>query len=228
MGQESKPRCSLDPENSPYSLDSPNSLDYIYVVSYSTKDPEYTERLLTESSGWKRFIPVQAPYRWNLRRLSPGFVLDLGCGVGRNLGHLDGNGVGIDHNPDSNKVAHTRGLKAFTPEEFLLSDFNRAGSFDSLLAAHVLEHMTEADAVDLLKGYGPLVKEGGLLILITPQEAGFKSDPTHVHFMDFPQLRAAAAAAGFAAPVREFSFPFPRPLGRVFTHNEFVAVYKRD
>jgi hypothetical protein len=25
-------------------------------------------------------------------------------------------------------------------------------------------------------------------------------------------------------PVRDFSFPFPRPFGRVFVYNEFVSV----
>jgi 2-polyprenyl-3-methyl-5-hydroxy-6-metoxy-1,4-benzoquinol methylase len=197
------------------------------VVSESTKDRDYTERLVSEGGGWKRLVPVQAPYRWNLRRLNPGFVLDLGCGIGRNLAHLDGNGVGIDHNASSVHVAQARGLKAFTPEEFRESDHNRAGAFDSILAAHVLEHMPQPDAVDLLSEYAPLVKEDGRLILITPQEAGFKSDPTHVEFLDFARLRSIAASAGFAVQVKENSFPFPRAMGRVFKHNEFVAVYKR-
>jgi len=196
-------------------------------VRESTKDHQYTERLLTAAGGWKRLVPVQAPYRWNLRRLDPGFVLDLGCGIGRNLAHLDSNGVGVDHNASSVEVARARGLKAFTPEEFRASDWNRAGSFDSILAAHVLEHMTEPEAVDLLNEYAPLVKQDGRLILITPQEAGFKSDPTHVELLDFPRLRAIASSAGFAVQIKEYSFPFPRPFGRIFKHNEFVAVYRR-
>jgi 2-polyprenyl-3-methyl-5-hydroxy-6-metoxy-1,4-benzoquinol methylase len=151
----------------------------------------------------------------------------LGCGVGRNLAHLDGHGVGIDHNASSVQAARARGLKAFTPEEFRASSHNRAGSFDSILAAHVLEHMTEPEAVDLLKEYAPLVKANGLLILITPQEAGFKSDSTHVEFLDFSRLRAIASSAGFPVQAKEYSFPFPRPLGRIFKHSEFVAVYKR-
>jgi len=196
-------------------------------VSYSTKEPVYTERLVTESAGWKRFIPVQAPYRWNLQRLNPGLMLDLGCGIGRNLAHIDGRGVGIDHNESSIQVARARGLKAFTPDDFGMSDFNRAGTFDSMLVAHVLEHMTEREAVNLVKEYEPLVRKGGRLILITPQEAGFKSDPTHIEFMDFTRLRSIASAAGFNASLREFSFPFPRLVGRFFKHNEFVGVYTR-
>jgi len=197
-------------------------------VSYSTKDPLYTERLITHGAGWKRFVPVQAPYRWNIRRLKPGLMLDLGCGIGRNLAHIDGRGVGIDHNESSIQIARARGLQAFTPEDFRLSDFNRTGAFDSMLVAHVLEHMTEREAVDLVKEYEPLVSKGGRLILITPQEAGFRSDPTHTEFMDFTRLRTIASGAAFNVPLREFSFPFPHLLGLVFKHNEFVGVYRRS
>jgi len=196
-------------------------------VRESTKDRQYTERLLTEGGGWKRLVRVQAPYRWNLRRLDPGFTLDLGCGIGRNLLHLEGNGVGIDHNADSIEIARSRGLRAFTQEEFRMTEFNRPEAFDSMLAAHVLEHMSRAEAVDLLKQYQPLVKQNGQLILITPQEAGFKSDPTHVEFLDFEALQSIAASAGFAVQVRAYSFPFPRALGGIFKHNEFVGLYER-
>jgi SAM-dependent methyltransferase len=163
-----------------------------------------------------------------LRRLNPGFVLDLGCGIGRNLVHLNGNGVGIDHNPSSVEIARARGLKAFTADEFRLSEFNRGELFDSMLAAHVLEHMTEQEAVSLLQEYALHLKASGRLILITPQESGFRSDPTHVEFLDFARLRSIAESAGFPRQLDEYSFPFPRLVGRIFKHNEFVAVYKRS
>jgi len=195
-------------------------------MAQPTQEPEYTERLKRPESNWKRFLPVQAPYRWNLRRLAPGFTLDLGCGIGRNLAHLDGTGAGVDHNQSSIAVARARGLEAFTPDEFRLSKFNRPATFDSMLASHLLEHMPEAEAINLIKEYRDLVKNGGQLILITPQEAGFKSDPTHVRFMGFQEIREVARAAGFTHIVKEFSFPFARPFGRVFKHNEFVGVYR--
>lgn len=193
----------------------------------STEQPEYTERLRSAGYGWKRFLPVQVPYRWNLRRLQPGFVLDLGCGIGRNLLHLQGNGIGVDHNASSVALARAEGLHALTPEQFALSQSTQPRLFDSLLASHVLEHMPETDAVALLKQYEQWVKPGGRLILITPQESGFRSDPTHVHFMDFVSLRGVAKAAGFENVLREYSFPFPRLFGCVFKHNEFVGVYGR-
>ena len=79
--------------------------------SPSTRDDSYTSRLLAgERAWWRRLFDVQAPYRWNLRRLELGFTLDVGCGIGRNLLHFEGRGVGIDHNPASVDVARSRGL----------------------------------------------------------------------------------------------------------------------
>ena len=44
-----------------------------------TQSEAYAARLDSlESARWKRWLNVQAPYRWNLRRLRLGFVLDVG------------------------------------------------------------------------------------------------------------------------------------------------------
>jgi len=45
-----------------------------------TRGDEYTQRLVAlQSSWWKRFFRVQAPYRWKLHRLHLGFTLDSGA-----------------------------------------------------------------------------------------------------------------------------------------------------
>jgi SAM-dependent methyltransferase len=193
-----------------------------------TREEAYTARLLGgRSVWWRRLLDVQAPYRWNLRRLRPGYALDIGCGVGRNLLHLEGHGVGIDHNSASVEVARKRGLHAFTPDEFEASSFNSPERFDSLLLAHVAEHMTKPEAVSLLRRYQPLLKAEGRVILIAPQESGFRSDPTHVEFMDFGALREVARDAGLKT-IEEYSFPFPRVCGRFFRHNEFVSISEKS
>jgi SAM-dependent methyltransferase len=196
-------------------------------TAYSTADRRYAARLVTrEAVWWKRLLDVQAPYRWNLRRLQPGFTLDIGCGIGRNLLHLAGNGVGVDHNAHSVEIARARGLEAFTPGEFQASPFNAPCRFDSLLLAHVVEHMTESEAIDLLTAYLHALKPQGNVIFITPQELGYRSDPTHVQFMDTAALKRIAGAARLE-PVKAFSFPLPRPFGRVFTYNETLLVAKK-
>jgi SAM-dependent methyltransferase len=185
--------------------------------------PEYAERLKSRDAPWKRLLDVQAPYRWNLRRVEPGFVLDIGCGLGRNLGHLGGHGVGVDGNPDCVEAAKTAGFTAFGAEDFHQSPYAQPGRFDSMLVSHVLEHMTFDQAAALLEGYLPYLKPGGQVILITPQEWGYRSDNTHVHFMDTAELRRLAERLALT-PARSYSFPFPRWVGPLFRYNEFVLV----
>ena len=195
----------------------------------ATRESSYTDRLARlESAWWKRLLDVQRPYRWNLRRLGLGFVLDVGCGLGRNLINLGGRdaGVGVDHNPQSVAACTDRGLVAFTPDDFLASPYAQPGRFDSLMLAHVLEHMPFATGQELIATYLPYVRAGGQVALVTPQEAGYASDPTHIEFVDGAALDRMARALGLA-PMRGFSFPFPRSAGRIFKYNEFVLVARK-
>lgn len=189
----------------------------------STQGSDYAARLQTlEQARWKRVLDVQRPYRWNLRRLVEGMVLDVGCGIGRNLVALEGRAVGVDHNPDSIALARQRGCVAFTAEEFQASEHARHGAFGTMLLAHVVEHMPHADAVELVRSYLPYLAPRGQLLLICPQEKGYTTDVTHVEFADFDALRDLSLQVG-AAPEKEMSFPLPRWAGRVFPYNEFVA-----
>lgn len=195
-------------------------------MTEDTTGSDYTERLAAaHGSWWKRLLDVQAPYRRNLLRKQPGRTLDVGCGIGRNLATLGEGSVGIDHNPHSVRMARQRGLAAFTPEEFRNSD-HTGTRFDSLLFAHVLEHMTYGEAVSLIADYLRFLRPGGQVIVITPQEAGFRSDPTHVDPFGLPEIRRALAAVTFV-PISEESFPLPRAAGRWFRHNENVVTARR-
>lgn len=190
-----------------------------------TSSPEYA-RYLATVPRWRRWLDVQAPYRWNLRRLDLGFTLDLGCGTGRNLAHLGGNGIGVDPNPHAVALARARGLTALTPDEFAASEHARPERFDALLVAHVLEHLTPRAAHALVARHLPGVRPGGKVVLITPQERGFASDATHVEFVGFEELEALCAGLELEVE-RRYSFPFPRPFGRLFPYNEFVLVARR-
>jgi SAM-dependent methyltransferase len=192
-----------------------------------TRGDAYTDRL-SERGGiwWKRLLDVQAPYRWNLRRLQLGFTLDIGCGIGRNLLHLSGNGVGVDHNPRSVDAARARGCTAYTAEAFRRSAHARPASFDALLLAHVVEHMRSPEAGALVGEYLEFLRPGGKVVLIAPQEAGFRSDPSHVEFMDFEKLHQILTGQQLSL-LHSYSFPFPRAAGLVFAHNEFVVVGRK-
>jgi SAM-dependent methyltransferase len=192
----------------------------------ATEDRDYTERLVKlQTKWWKVAFDGNALYRWNMDRLRPGFTLDIGCGIGRSLLLVHGNGVGVDHNPHSVEFCRSRGLTAFTPHEFAASRYHQPGTFDSLLIAHTLEHMTESQAVDLTRLYVRTLKPGGRVIVLTPQEKGYASDRTHVEFMSFERVGRILATCGLTL-ARTYSFPFPRWMGRLFIYNEFVTVGK--
>ena len=189
-----------------------------------TDAPEYARRLARlESRWWKRLLRVHAPYERYLRRLDLGRTLEVGCGIGRNLRALGAASVGVDHNVTAVGLARGSGRRAYTPTEFWRSEEAAPGRFDSLLASHVLEHLTLDEAVSLVGSYLGSVHEGGRVVMITPQERGFRSDPTHCTFLDFAALETLAARLALDVE-RRASFPFPRPVGRVFAYNEFVLI----
>lgn len=196
------------------------------VSSTSTEGSDYTERLRTlESARWKQVLDVQAPYRRSIRHMRLGRTLEVGCGIGRVLWFLD-DAVGVDHNADSVRVARERGLHAWTTEEWPQCDDARLASFDSLVLAHVLEHVDEPTADDIIGEYLPYLRPSARLLLICPQERGYSSDATHVRFLDLAAMEDTARRAGFV-PTRASSFPFPRVAGRVFPYNEFVVLAAR-
>lgn len=191
-----------------------------------TDDKEYTDRMVAlDSVRWRKALDVQAPYRWQMRRLCVGRTLDVGCGIGRNLGHLAGRAVGIDHNSYSIDVARSRGLSAHTGESFRDSPDSQE-DYDTLLIAHVLEHLDQDAADALLDEYLRYVRPGGRLVAVTPQERLYAKDSTHIRWVDEQQLAAHARRAGLVVDDIT-SFPFPRFAGRVFPYNEFYLVAHR-
>lgn len=192
-----------------------------------TAGADYAERLQRlEGAGWKKLLDVQRPYRWNLRRLGLGRTLDVGCGIGRNLVNLGADSVGVDHNAESVSLARARGLTAYTTEEFWGTGIGAPGAFDSMLLAHVMEHVDAEVAEDIVREYLPCLKPGGKLVFITPQEVGYRSDSTHVRFVDLDALRGHADNLGLTVE-RAYSFPLPRPAGKAFKYNEFVLLARR-
>jgi len=197
------------------------------LASKNTFDRDYTTRLEElQRRAWKTVLDVQRPYRWNLKRLAPGKTLDVGCGIGRCLKNLPPESIGIDHNEHSIEIVNRMGMIGFTPADFERSDHYRKGVFDSILFAHVLEHMTAQDGLNLIQKYTPLLRSEGKVIALCPQEKGFKTDPTHVTFLDFAALNPIFVAAGLNVE-KSYSFPFPRFFGTWFPYNEFVVVGRK-
>ena len=184
----------------------------------------YTERLVkSQDAWWKRALGVQRPYRFNVRRVCEGEVLEIGCGIGRNLGHLAGRAVGVDTDAESVAEARRRGFEAFVPDDFARTAGERALTFDTLLFAHVLEHVPGTGGRELVGSYLPFLRNTGRVVVICPQERGYASDETHVRFLDFAAIRDDLASLDLAVST-SYSFPLPRFAGRYFAYNEFVVV----
>jgi Methyltransferase domain. len=190
-----------------------------------TASAAYSDRLAQLSGArWKRVLDVQAPYRWNLRRiLGDRRTLDVGCGIGRNLRNLPAGSAGVDHNEQSVRACREAGLTSMTVAEFLAEPPGDRARFDGLLAAHLVEHLPAGGAADVLEPYLPYLAADARVVLICPQERGFASDATHTVFTDQTSLGELARHLGLRVD-KQFSFPLPRFAGRAFTYNEFVTV----
>ncbi|MBF0542894.1 MAG: class I SAM-dependent methyltransferase [Candidatus Riflebacteria bacterium] len=192
-------------------------------------DSDYTDFLKSTEKGFiRKILDVQLPYKWNLRRLNLGKTLDVGCGIGRNLQTLSKESVGVDINRFSVSECRQKGLNAFLPNDFFnLFSAKDSGKnvFDSILFSHVLEHMKESEIPKTIFKYLGFLKNNGKVVFISPQEAGYKNDPTHRTFVDFDYLLRIAIEFRLRL-IRKFSFPFPRIFGKIFLYNEFILVLR--
>jgi len=191
---------------------------------------EYAERLANlQEARWKTALDVQRPYRWNLQRLCKGRVLDIGCGIGRNLRNLrnlDPPPVGVDINTEAIRIARSKGYEAFTIDEWDSGEAAVLGSFDTLLLSHVWEHMSFDETSALMEYYLRFLAPDGQVVVECPQEVGYRSDETHVRWVDEEEARRQCDALGLSV-TRQFSYPFPRWAGKFFIYNQFETVAKR-
>lgn len=107
---------------------------------------------------------------------SAGRTLDVGCGINKTPG-----AIGIDRNPASRADVICE-LDRY-PYPF------RDGSFTSLRAIHVIEHV--ADVLKTMEEFHRLLAPGGRALIVTPHYTDFSSfcDPTHRWHLNSYSLR---------------------------------------
>jgi 2-polyprenyl-3-methyl-5-hydroxy-6-metoxy-1,4-benzoquinol methylase len=195
------------------------------AFSPATAEESYAERLnRLQNKRWKKLLNVQLPWKLRMKRLALGRVLDVGCGNGRNLHYVDPGSVGVDHNAFSIQTARESGVEAYTVDAFFANESVSAPeSYDSILAAHLIEHLSPEEGRTIIGSYLPMLKRGGRVVFICPQERGYASDPTHVLFADFAVLESLATDLGLVVQSKR-SFPFPRFAGKPFIYNEFHLI----
>ncbi len=145
---------------------------------------------------------------WQKAQLD-GKVLDLGCGAGANLNQLQQLGwqiAGTD--PDPKAVAAAKKLLKTDDifEGFIEEADFEENSFDALISAHVLEHLT--DPLGTLEECFRVMKPGAKLCIATPNIESLASQqfkeywrglevPRHFFLFTDKSLREIAVKAGF-------------------------------
>lgn len=180
----------------------------------------YQFKALHEGRAPQRFWHW-AKYDETLRLLAPRpgeRYLDAGCGSGVLSDRLAETGatvVGVDGNAAAIEFARatfTRANLEFRSglvDELGLAD----ASFDGIVFLEVIEHVTAAQAADVLATFHRLLRPGGRLVVSTPNRRSawpliewtmdtFRLAPTmdeeqHEHLLDRTELAALGRAAGF-------------------------------
>jgi hypothetical protein len=196
-----------------------------------TNSEEYFEEIHSNTqSRWKRFLPLQLPYSLNLKMQSLGKVLEVGAGLGRNQRFLN-SPVGVEHNLQSVQYCIDKGYDVYVPEDFEEKFKDHKGKnaiFDSLLISHVLEHIEYENQILTVSRYLPYLKESAKIMLITPQEVGYRATKSHITWTDFDRLEQIIfEASDEFKVVKKYSFPFSRSAGKFFMYNEFNVLAAR-
>ena len=198
----------------------------------NTASEEYFHEIQVNTNRFlRKILPTNLPYSLNLKFNRLGRTLEIGSGLGRNLSVLPLGSIGFEHNTKSADYCRRKlGLTVLGNEQF--QEFkaipSNYGLFDSILISHVLEHVELENQLPLIVDALPLLKHGGKLVLITPQERGFDSTNSHITWTDFGRLiDLTNTLPGNWSLLRKYSFPFPRFFGKVFTYNEFIVVARK-
>lgn len=152
------------------------------------------ERASTSAAGFKPQWERHAfAYRTAAELLPPGRVLDLGCGVGHSYQLLSPREtVGVDVSPE---------ILAGQDRETVVADMRDLpfadGSFESVLAAHSIEHVSDADRV--LSEVRRVLAPSGTAVFVTPNRLTFARrdeiiDPYHYVEYDPDELRVLCEA----------------------------------
>ena len=96
-----------------------------------------------------------------------GFILDVGCGYGKNLKLLSEAGyqvLGIEKSKQIVENNKKKGLKCIHVDE--LKKINQ--EFDAIIMSHVIEHISPDNLKDFIDSYLSYLKSNGYLIIATP------------------------------------------------------------
>ena len=147
--------------------------------------------------------------RMYLDGISPGRLLDVGCGNGQFLALMRNEGWDVEGQEVDSRAAESA-LKTYG-KRVRVGRLEAIGypcdNFDAVVMSHVIEHVH--DPIEILKECRRILKPGGTLVLVTPNAEGsghryFKSwyrglePPRHLYLFTQRTLQHIARKAGFA------------------------------
>lgn len=189
----------------------PESVARFYKVPYYTHHP-----ISPASAPRTLAAKAKAHLAWKADRgseLTPeegvgNTLLDVGCGSGTNLSRFSSRGfsvTGVEPDEPARQVASAHGLVHAGTAEMLPQEV-LAGSYNTVLLSHVLEHCIEPRAA--LLNAKKVLAPGGRLIIEVPNNAaaGFRKYqqswpwadvPRHLHFFTKWSLHELLGQCGF-------------------------------
>lgn len=152
-------------------------------------------------------------------------TLDIGCGWGFSL-KINPAFYCVDADRDCIEYLHSLGANAHFADVASQLPFGDS-FFDNAFTHDVLEHLEEAEMLQLFEEARRVIRTGGLFMNIVPNRKGYDLgvNPAvgHKRFVTECEVRAAAAKTGFMFE-KSWTTPLPRWLSELFTHNKLVTV----
>ena len=135
----------------------------------------------------------EAGYQAVRERIGSGRILDVGCGHGFESVRFLAPGrevVGVDYSSEAVTAASAhygcQGLRVAQMDALALGV--RTASFDGVCSSHLIEHFTDPEphVAELAR----VVRDDGLVCILTPNEPADFENPFHLHLFDRAELKA--------------------------------------
>ena len=135
----------------------------------------------------------EAGYQAVRERIGGGRILDVGCGHGFESVRFLAPGrevVGVDYSSEAVTAASAhygcQGLRVAQMDALALGV--RTASFDGVCSSHLIEHFTDPEphVAELAR----VVRDDGLVCILTPNEPADFENPFHLHLFDRDDLQA--------------------------------------